>query len=153
MIRQRCILVEQVNDPLSWPFDMRTVPRAAVRAGALGVSGDFAQGSPQAPGRCASKDLKSHDAMTPRVEIQYCTQCRWLLRAAWMAQELLTTFENELGELALVPGTGGIFEVRVNGELIFSRNQEGRFPESKELKQLVRDRIAPDKPLGHSDRQ
>ncbi len=91
--------------------------------------------------------------MTPRVEIQYCTQCRWLLRAAWMAQELLTTFENELGELALVPGTGGIFEVRVDGEVIFSRNQEGRFPESKELKQLVRDRIAPDKPLGHSDRQ
>jgi len=68
-----------------------------------------------------------------------------------MAQELLTTFENELGELALVPGTGGIFEVRVDGEVIFSRNQEGRFPESKELKQLVRDRIAPDKPLGHSD--
>ena len=89
--------------------------------------------------------------MTPRVEIQYCTQCRWLLRAAWMAQELLTTFENELGELALIPGTGGIFEVRVDGEVIFSRNQEGRFPESKELKQLVRDRIAPDKPLGHSD--
>jgi len=76
-----------------------------------------------------------------------------LLRAAWMAQELLTTFENELGELALIPGTGGIFEVRVDGEVIFSRNQEGRFPESKELKQLVRDRIAPDKPLGHSDRQ
>ena len=70
-----------------------------------------------------------------------------------MAQELLTTLENELGELALVPGTGGIFEVRVDGEVIFSRNQEGRFPESKELKQLVRDRIAPDKPLGHSDRQ
>ncbi|MGH7352154.1 MAG: SelT/SelW/SelH family protein [Candidatus Methylomirabilales bacterium] len=91
--------------------------------------------------------------MTPRVEIQYCTQCRWLLRAAWMAQELLTTFENELGELALVPGTGGIFEVKVDGKVIFSRNQEGRFPESKELKQLVRDRIAPDKPLGHSDRQ
>jgi selenoprotein W-related protein len=70
-----------------------------------------------------------------------------------MAQELLTTFENELGELALVPGTGGIFEVRVDGEVIFSRNQEGRFPESKELKQLVRDRIVPDKPLGHSDRK
>ena len=91
--------------------------------------------------------------MTPRVEIQYCTQCRWLLRAAWMAQELLTTFENELGELALVPGAGGIFEVRVDGEVIFSRDREGRFPESKELKQRVRDRIAPDKPLGHSDRQ
>lgn len=91
--------------------------------------------------------------MTPRVEIRYCTQCRWLLRAAWMAQELLTTFEGELGEVALVPGTGGVFEVRLDGEPIFSRRQEGRFPESKELKQLVRDRIAPDKPLGHSERK
>ena len=91
--------------------------------------------------------------MAPRVEIQYCTQCRWLLRAAWVAQELLTTFENELGEVALVPGTGGIFEVKVDGEVIFSREKEGRFPESKELKQLVRDRVAPDKPLGHSDRK
>jgi selenoprotein W-related protein len=90
--------------------------------------------------------------MTPRLEIEYCTQCRWLLRAAWMAQELLTTFENVIGELALIPGTGGIFEVRLDGETIFSRKQEGRFPESKELKQMVRDRIAPDKDLGHSDR-
>ena len=90
--------------------------------------------------------------MTPRVEILYCTQCRWLLRAAWLAQELLTTFESELGEVALVPGTGGIFQVRLDGELIFSRKEMGRFPESKELKQLIRDRIAPEKPLGHSDR-
>jgi selenoprotein W-related protein len=70
-----------------------------------------------------------------------------------MAQELLTTFEQELGELALVPGTGGVFEVRVNEELVFSRKDAGRFPESKELKQLVRDKIAPEKPLGHSDRK
>ncbi|MEN8130373.1 MAG: SelT/SelW/SelH family protein [Pseudomonadota bacterium] len=87
----------------------------------------------------------------PQVEIRYCTQCRWLLRAAWMAQELLTTFEAELGEVALAPGTGGIFEVRVDGDLIWSRKVEGRFPESKELKQRVRDRIAPEKPLGHSE--
>ena len=90
--------------------------------------------------------------MRPRVEIEYCTQCRWLLRAAWLAQELLTTFEQELEEVALVPGTGGVLEVRLDGEAIFSRGREGRFPEAKELKQLVRDRIAPDKPLGHSDR-
>ena len=88
----------------------------------------------------------------PRLEIEYCTQCRWLLRAAWMAQELLTTFEKELGEVALIPGTGGIFEVRLEGKLIFSREQQRRFPESKELKQLVRDRIAPNKDLGHSGR-
>ncbi|MBI3344023.1 MAG: SelT/SelW/SelH family protein [Gammaproteobacteria bacterium] len=87
-----------------------------------------------------------------RVEIEYCTQCRWLLRAAWLAQELLTTFEQELGEVALIPGTGGIFEVRVNGETLFSRKQQNRFPEAKEIKQLLRDTIAPDKDLGHSDR-
>lgn len=86
------------------------------------------------------------------VEIEYCTQCRWLLRAAWMAQELLTTFESELGGVLLKPGTGGIFEVRLDGAVIYSRKAEGRFPESKELKQLIRDRIAPDKALGHSDR-
>ncbi len=88
----------------------------------------------------------------PRVEIEYCTQCRWLLRAAWMAQEVLTTFESELGEVALVPGTGGVFEVRVQGETIWSRQERGHFPESKELKQLIRDRIAPGKDLGHSDK-
>ena len=88
----------------------------------------------------------------PRVEIRYCTQCRWILRAGWLAQELLSTFDTDLGEVALVPGTGGIFEVRVDGELIWSKKDQGRSPEAKELKQLVRDRVAPDKDLGHSDR-
>ena len=88
----------------------------------------------------------------PRVEIEYCTQCRWLLRAAWMAQERLTTFEQELGEVALIPGISGVFEVRVEGETVWSRKERGRFPEAKEIKQLVRDRVAPDKELGHSDR-
>ena len=87
-----------------------------------------------------------------RVEIEYCTQCRWLLRAAWLAQELLTTFEGELSEVALVPGRGGVLDVRVGGELIFSRAREGRFPEAKELKQVIRDRVAPERALGHSDR-
>jgi selenoprotein W-related protein len=91
--------------------------------------------------------------MTPRVEVEYCTQCRWLLRAAWMAQELLTTFEREVGEVALIPGRGGVFDVRLDGEVIFSRQHQRRFPEAKEVKQLVRDRIAPAKSLGHSDRQ
>jgi selenoprotein W-related protein len=88
----------------------------------------------------------------PRVEIVYCTGCRWMLRAAWMAQELLATFEKELGEVALVPGSGGIFEVHVDGALVWSRQQEGRFPEIKELKQRVRDLVAPERELGHSDR-
>ena len=86
-----------------------------------------------------------------KLEIEYCTQCRWLLRAAWMAQELLTTFETELGAVTLIPGAGGIFEVRLEGQTLFSRGEQGRFPEAKELKQLVRDLIAPGRELGHSD--
>ena len=70
-----------------------------------------------------------------------------------MAQELLTTFEQELGSVALAPGTGGVFEVSVNGEMIWSRKDSGRFPDIKELKQLVRDRVAPGKNLGHSERR
>lgn len=89
---------------------------------------------------------------SPRIAITYCTQCRWLLRAAWYAQELLTTFEREIGEVALCPGTGGVFEVRVGDALVWSRKDEGRFPDAKELKQRVRDQIAPDKDLGHADR-
>jgi len=88
----------------------------------------------------------------PKVSIQYCTQCRWLLRASWLAQELLTTFEKELGEVALVPGQGGVFEITVDGFLIWSRKKEGAFPEVKELKQRLRDQIAPEKKLGHSDK-
>ena len=88
----------------------------------------------------------------PRVEITYCAQCRFVLRATWLTQELLMTFDTDLGEVALVPGAGGVFEVRVDGELIWSKKDQGRFPDSKELKQRVRDRVAPDRSLGHSDR-
>ena len=70
-----------------------------------------------------------------------------------MAQELLMTFADDLGEVALVPGTGGIFEVRLNGQRLWNKKQAGRFPEPKEIKQLIRDRVAPQKDLGHSDRK
>jgi selenoprotein W-related protein len=89
----------------------------------------------------------------PRLEIEYCTQCRWLLRAGWTAQELLTTFPRDLGEVALVPGVGGVFEVRLDGETLWSRKEQGGFGDLAELKRLVRDRVAPGRDLGHSDRK
>ncbi|SFR43482.1 selenoprotein W-related protein [Marinobacter gudaonensis] len=91
--------------------------------------------------------------MTNKVDIHYCTGCRWLLRSAWMAQELLTTFEADISELSLHPGSGGIFEVWVNGERVWSRKDDGGFPEITVLKQRVRDQIAPERSLGHSDRK
>ena len=88
-----------------------------------------------------------------RVEIEYCRRCRWLARAAWTAQELLSTFEAELGSVALVPNDeGGVFEVRLDGRRLFSRGEAGRFPEMAELKRAVRDVVAPGRPLGHVDR-
>jgi selenoprotein W-related protein len=90
--------------------------------------------------------------MKPTLEIEYCIGCRWLLRAGWTAQELLTTFEAELGGVTLRPSDhGGTFRVSAEGVLLWDRRAEGRFPEMKELKQAVRDHIAPRRNLGHSD--
>ena len=88
----------------------------------------------------------------PHLTITYCTQCNWLLRAAWMAQECLSTFSLELGSVTLKPGTGGIFEIAIDGELIWERRRDGGFPDVKTLKQMVRDRVDPDRDLGHVDR-
>ena len=85
----------------------------------------------------------------PRVEITYCTRCKFLLRASWLAQELLTTFEAELGEVALRPGSGGIFEVALDGEVLATNRDGGEMPDAANVKRLLRDRIAPDRRIGH----
>jgi selenoprotein W-related protein len=89
----------------------------------------------------------------PRVVITYCTQCNWLLRAGWMAQELLSTFGEDLGEVVLAPGHGGIFAITCNDTLIWERKRDGGFPDAARLKQLVRDVIDPGRDLGHADRK
>ncbi|MGK4476015.1 SelT/SelW/SelH family protein [Aeromonas molluscorum] len=89
----------------------------------------------------------------PRIEIRYCTLCRWMLRAAWLAQELLSTFDSDLGEVALVPASKGEFRILVNGVQVWDRVADEGFPEAKEIKQRVRDIIAPERDLGHSDRK
>ncbi len=92
------------------------------------------------------------EADKPCVTILYCRQCNWLLRAAWMAQELLSTFSEELGGVTLIPGTGGAFEIRVGGALVWERKRDGGFPDAKPLKRAVRDQIDPERDLGHLDR-
>lgn len=90
--------------------------------------------------------------MKPTVTIEYCPKCGWLLRAAWMAQELLTTFADELGAVTLRPSEiAGRYLIFLNEEVVFDRKTAGYFPEPKELKQLIRDKAFPEKPLGHAD--
>ncbi|OAL71057.1 hypothetical protein A7D00_4719 [Trichophyton violaceum] len=98
----------------------------------------------------------------PRVTITFCTQCKWMLRAAYFAQELLSTFSTALGEVSLVPGTGGVFTVTIqhasnvnfttHTSVLWDRKINGGFPETKQLKALVRDVIEPSRDLGHIDR-
>ncbi|MES0874212.1 SelT/SelW/SelH family protein [Sinimarinibacterium thermocellulolyticum] len=88
-----------------------------------------------------------------RIEIGYCPRCKWLLRAAWLAQELLSTFEDEVDQVTLSKQASGVFRVMLNGEIIADRERDGGFVELPELKRRVRDRIAPGRDLGHIDRR
>ncbi|EEY22650.1 selenoprotein W family protein [Verticillium alfalfae VaMs.102] len=99
----------------------------------------------------------------PRIAIRFCTQCKWMLRAAYFAQELLSTFSTSLGEVALIPSTGGTFTVTIttaadadpastSTKTLWDRKTDGGFPETKELKRRVRDVIDPSRNLGHVDR-
>ncbi|WP_428772081.1 SelT/SelW/SelH family protein [Vibrio sp.] len=90
--------------------------------------------------------------MKAKIDIYYCRQCNWMLRASWMAQELLHTFSEELDQVALHPDTGGRFEIVCNGVTIWQRQTDGGFPDAKQLKQRVRDIIDPQRDLGHVDR-
>ncbi|MFT3933118.1 MAG: SelT/SelW/SelH family protein [Chitinophagaceae bacterium] len=90
--------------------------------------------------------------MKPVVVIEYCPKCGWLLRAAYMAQELLTTFNDELKAVSLQPSeVSGSFHISIDDKKIFDRKTYGGFPEIKEIKQWVRDVVSPGKSLGHSD--
>ena len=92
--------------------------------------------------------------MKPSVKIEYCPKCGWLLRAAYMAQEILTTFVDDVRSVTLQPSeTGGEYKIFIDDRKIFDRSEHGGFPEIKEIKQLVRDMVNPGKSLGHADRK
>ncbi|HEY7884377.1 MAG TPA: SelT/SelW/SelH family protein [Cellvibrionaceae bacterium] len=97
-------------------------------------------------------DFSAPPVAKTRVVIHYCTLCQWLLRAAWLAQELLGTFAEELDEVSLHPGTGGVFAIWYGDILLWERGRDGGFPDAKVLKQRLRDHLCPDKGLGHNDR-
>jgi selenoprotein W-related protein len=90
--------------------------------------------------------------MKPTITIEYCPKCHWLLRAAYMAQEFLTTFDSDVKSVTLIPSeVNGRYTIHIDEEKVFDRKVYGGFPEIKELKQIIRDKVAPGKSLGHSD--
>ena len=85
----------------------------------------------------------------PLVSIEYCTVCNFRSRAAWLAQELLAAHEGDIQGVTLVPGRGGVLIVRVDGEVVFSNKDEGRFPEPRELKDTLRAKLGLPPSLRH----
>tara|TARA_B100001750_G_C15522560_1_gene613471 strand:- start:14764 stop:14994 length:231 start_codon:yes stop_codon:yes gene_type:complete len=75
-----------------------------------------------------------------------------MIRASWVTQEILNSFENDIQEISLIPSSGGIFEIRINEEVVWSLRSNKKFPQPKEIKQIVRDRVDPERSLGHGDR-
>jgi selenoprotein W-related protein len=79
---------------------------------------------------------------------------RVLLRAAYMAQEILTTFTDDIRSVTLQPSEiGGSYKIFIDEKKIFDRKEYNGFPEIKEIKQWVRDVVNPEKNLGHADRK
>ena len=85
------------------------------------------------------------------IEIKFCPKCKWLSRASWISQELLSTFESDLSSVTLVPSESGVFDITCNQSLIFSRKEENSFIDVAIIKQRIRDLIDPDRNLGHID--
>lgn len=67
----------------------------------------------------------------PRIAIRYCTQCNWLLRAGWMAQEILQTFASDIGEVSLIPRPAVCLRSPLMGRLYGNANAMAVFPVQK----------------------
>lgn len=63
-------------------------------------------------------------------------------RAVSLTDQLLTHFGTKIGEFTLIPSSGGVFEVTIDGDLIYSKKALGRFPEDGEVLDLLKGRIS-----------
>lgn len=62
------------------------------------------------------------------------------------ADDLLSNYQHVIKELTMIPATGGVFEVEVDGALIYSKKGNGRHAEPGEVLQLFTDLVGPDVP-------
>jgi len=61
-----------------------------------------------------------------------------LKRAVALAENLLNQHKNNINKVILIPSSGGVFEVAVNGENIFSKKELERFPEENEVEDKIK---------------
>jgi selenoprotein W-related protein len=77
-----------------------------------------------------------------KINIEYCGECGDAGVALRAAEELLIAYEDRIAQLALIPGWNGVFEVAVNGKLVFSKTRLGRHALPGELVRLVGPELA-----------
>ena len=54
---------------------------------------------------------------------------------------ILEEWEESVGAVEVVPGADGIFDVHVDGELVFTKSMLGRYPQPDEVMPLLRERL------------
>ncbi len=77
----------------------------------------------------------------PEVSITYCVPCRYQHKAIQDADAILKEFGERLSGLRLVPGDHGVYDVRLDRELVFSLDKAEHFPETADLLESLRARI------------
>ena len=75
-----------------------------------------------------------------KVTIEYCAQWNYKPRASSLEAALKQAFSEQV-EVTLIPGSDGIFKVTLDGKLLFSKKEVGRFPESPEIVGLMQDNV------------
>jgi len=79
------------------------------------------------------------DRQKPVISVEYCTDCGFLERATRVADEILRTYKGAVGAVTMVPSSGGVFAVGLDGTVIFSKDEQGRFPDPGEMVLLLSD--------------
>jgi selenoprotein W-related protein len=67
------------------------------------------------------------------------------------AHDLLHDYQHVIADLTLVTGAKGVFDVEVDGELLYSKHATARHAEDGEVLRLFRERIVPDVPVYDRD--
>lgn len=74
--------------------------------------------------------------------IEYCTGWGYLGRAVALARSILNEHKNNISELKLIPSSGGVLEVTLNDELVFSKRELNRYPEKNEIEEIIKNKLA-----------
>ncbi|MQG20767.1 MAG: SelT/SelW/SelH family protein [SAR202 cluster bacterium] len=77
---------------------------------------------------------------TNRIKIEYCVPCGYLPQASELATELLQHLRHDVEAIELVTGDSGVFDVKLNDDLIYSHFDTGTFPTTKEILTTVKDK-------------